>query len=391
MKKILHLIVFLLFAVSAAAQDIPEPYRAVALKVEELTGFPAREGNSITWYRDGDAFLADYFRDLSAAKESVEAEIYQFRHGGAGSAIRDALIAKALQGVKVSLVVENISNPREPYTFYNALRKAGADLLFYTNPDGRLWEILKDVNNRTHRKLIVLDHTIGYTGGMNWVEVIRHREDIHFRVEGPVVADMHRLLVETRERLGGASCSGGSQLSACGSITAQLVPGGRADYPVMGTLYAEAFRSARKSLYIRTPYFCPSKEILSVLKDAAGRGVDVRLYVPDGSDWPLADGIGKSYYKELMEAGVHIFECRGFFNHAKIFIVDGYLGCAGTVNLDQRSLNINEEDCLFLYGSQALEYLQADFERIQQLATELTVPPRRWPHRYLFRVFSPWM
>ena len=378
MKKVVPFIAALLAAVSLQAQELSLP-------------FPVRDGNQIEWFCTGDDYLASLYADLNAAQSFIEGEFYHLYNDGVGKTLQEIFIRKAREGVTVRILVDGIVNSRIPKTYFYKMRKAGVEVVFYDDPDDRLWELLDDVQNRTHRKIIVIDHRIGYTGGMNPIDEVREWGDVHMRVQGPVVADLHSLLDQSRVRRKGSDCPVEPVLAPAGDVTARLIVGGRADYPILEQLYAQTFQSARESIWIRTPYFCPPKSILSALKEAARRGVDVRIYLPKASDWPMVDSASKAFYKQLLEAGVHLYYCGGPFNHAKTFVVDGALGCAGTVNLDNRSLVINQEDGLFLYGPSALTFLLEDFARTKEAATEITKLPFAWPHRYFFLALYPWM
>lgn len=378
MKKLILWIIVLSLAVPLRAQELSLP-------------FPVRSGNQIEWFCTGDDYLASLYADLNAAQSFIESEFYHLYNDGVGKTLQEIFIRKAREGVIVRLLVDGMVNPHVPKTYFYKMRKAGVEVVFYDDPDARIWELLDDVQNRTHRKIIVIDHRIGYTGGMNPIDEVREWGDIHMRVQGPVVADLHSLLDQGRSRFKGSDCPVEPAPTPAGDVTARLIVGGRADYPILERLYEQTFQSARESIWIRTPYFCPPKSILSALKAAAQRGVDVRIYLPKASDWPMVDSAGKAFFKQLLEAGVHLYYCGGAFNHAKTFVVDGTLGCAGTVNLDNRSLVINQEDGLFLYGPSALSFLLEDYARTHAGATEITKVPFAWPHRYFFLALYPWM
>ncbi len=378
MKKAVLWIAALVSAVSLPAQELSLP-------------FPARSGNQIEWFCTGDDYLASLYADLNAAQSFIESEFYHLHNDEVGKTLQEIFIRKAREGVTVRMLVDGIVNSRVPKSYFYKMRKAGVEVVFYDDPDARIWELLDDVQNRTHRKIIVIDHRIGYTGGMNPIDEVREWGDIHMRVQGPVVADLHSLLDQGRSRFKGSDCPVEPAPTPAGDVTARLIVGGRADYPILERLYEQTFQSARESIWIRTPYFCPPKSILSALKAAAQRGVDVRIYLPKASDWPMVDSAGKAFFKQLLEAGVHLYYCGGAFNHAKTFVVDGTLGCAGTVNLDNRSLVINQEDGLFLYGPSALSFLLEDYARTHAGATEITKVPFAWPHRYFFLALYPWM
>lgn len=378
MKKVVSFIAALVTAFSLQAQELSLP-------------FPVRDGNQIEWFCTGDDYLTSLYADLNAAQSFIEGEFYHLYNDGVGKTLQEIFIRKAREGVTVRLLVDGMVNPRVPKTYFYEMRKAGVEVVFYDDPDSRVWELLDDVQNRTHRKIIIVDHRIGYTGGMNPIDEVREWGDIHMRVQGPVVADLHTLLDQTRSRFKGSDCPEEPALAPAGDVTARLIVGGRADYPILERLYGQTFQSARESIWIRTPYFCPPKSILAELKAAAQRGVDVRIYLPKASDWPMVDSASKAFYKQLLEAGVHLYQCGGAFNHAKTFVVDGTLGCAGTVNMDNRSLVINQEDGLFLYGPSALSFLLEDFARTHEEATEITKVPFAWPHRYFFLALYPWM
>lgn len=331
--------------------------------------FAPVEGNSLEIISDGPYMLDRLLDDLRGARESIELEFYWIKADKAGRQVREVLIERLRAGVPVRIIVDNVTAPIEPVAFYDKLRKAGAQLHFWTDPDKCLWTILGEIGVRDHRKIAVIDSRVCYTGGMNLSNDIYRWADTQIRLEGPVAVDFRRLFEKHWAQLGSTPAPEKAPAAPAGPSLAQLLPSG-------GKLLEEAFLraldGARDYIWLRSPYFCPPAPIREAMKAAAARGVDVRLMVPDKGDWRFMNEITKSYYQELVDAGIRVFENRHVYNHGKTFVSDDWLSYCGTVNLDERSFYTNYEDAVLFYDAHSAAGFKALFLEQQEACHEIT-------------------
>lgn len=334
------------------------------------TGFAPVAGNALEIISDGPYMLERLLEDVRSAQESIELEFYWIKVDQAGRQLREALVERMQAGVPVRIIVDNVTAPIEPVAFYDNLRKAGAELYFWTDPDKRLWTVLQEVGVRDHRKIAVIDSRICYTGGMNISNDIYRWADTQIRLEGPIARDL-RNLFEQHWALFSDTRVPESRASAekHGTALAQLLP---SQDNLLEETFVKALYAARDYFWLRSPYFCPPDRIRYAMKAAAARGVDVRLMVPDKGDWRFMNEITKSYYQELLDAGIKVYENRHIYNHGKTFVSDDWLSYCGTVNLDERSFHTNFEDAVLFYDAESAAGFRALFLEQQAACHEIT-------------------
>lgn len=348
MRKVLILITVLFGALQLQAQDSTVVFPPFARAITEQTGFAPVSGNALEIISDGPYMLERLLEDLSGAQESIELEFYWIKADKAGRQVREVLMERMAAGVPVRIIVDNVTAPIEPVAFYDKLRKAGARLYFWTDPEKRLWTIIGEVGIRDHRKIAVIDHRVCYTGGMNISNDIYRWADTQIRLEGPIAVDFLRLFEQHWTVVSGeeAPLAAPARAASAGNALAQLLP---SQDNLLEETFVQAIDSARHYIWLRTPYFCPPAAIREAMKNAAARGVDVRLMVPDKGDWRFMNEITKSYYQELLDAGIRVYENRHIYNHGKTFVSDDCLSYCGTVNMDERSFHTNYEDAVLFY------------------------------------------
>jgi len=389
MKKILTTLLLLFAFVSLSAQS----FREWADSLGTVTGFAPVGGNSVFFTKSGEEFFASVLRDVREARESINMEYYWIDNDPVGREFRDALIEKAREGVKVRVLFDNLVTPLSPELFFDKMRKAGIEVL--PAHDLKKMSLGKSISTvfleRDHRKIIVIDHRIGYTGGINFFKpAVYEWSDFAVRVEGPGAASMEHLVEEGWEHPGGTPFEVVPAKGA-GPVELQVVPG-RAD-PMSSEIYAQALRHARKYFYIQTPYFVPPQNVLDAIKDAARRGVDIRLLMTK-SDHAYMDELAREYYEELLALGIRISVTQGHFDHSKTFVADGTLFCCGSQNLDMRSFNINLEDGLYFYDESLARnytrhFLGLESEARQALPGENVAKGFRKAWRKFVGLFAP--
>ena len=297
--------------------------------------------------------------DILNAKESIHMEYFHFGIDKSSRRIRRLLMAKARQGVKVRFINENIANWPIPNIYFNSMRKAGVEVVNFS----RSWSLLRflmTLSYRDHRKIVVIDNRIGYTGGMNINDHYFYQwRDTHLRLTGEAVASLQYAFLDTWLAAGGQLNSAVNTFffhldkPSCGlplGALTQITPDDpTSPEPVLLTAYEWILNHAQSYVWFQSPYIAPPPSLISAMRNAAQRGVDVRVMVPEHCDTAIMRPINKSYYAELTEAGVQLYVRSGEFMHSKTIVCDDYLSCVGSANLDSRSFGIDYEINTFFY------------------------------------------
>lgn len=298
--------------------------------------------------------------DLICAKESIHMEYFHFGIDKSSRKIRQVLMEKARQGVKVRFINENIANWPIPNCYFRSMRKAGVEVVNFSDSRFSLLRFLMKLSYRDHRKIVVIDNRIGYTGGMNINDHYFYQwRDTHLRLTGEAVASLQYAFLDTWLASGGQLHSAVNSFffhldkpscgQSLGTLT-QITPDDpTSPDPVLLTAYEWILNHAQKYVWFQSPYIAPPPSLISAMRNAAQRGVDVRVMVPEHCDTAIMRPINKSYYAELTEAGVQFYVRSGEFMHSKTIVCDDYLSCVGSANLDYRSFGIDYEINTFFY------------------------------------------
>lgn len=298
--------------------------------------------------------------DLICAKESIHMEYFHFGIDKSSRKIRQVLMEKARQGVKVRFINENIANRPIPNCYFRSMRKAGVEVVNFSDSRFSLLRFLMTLSYRDHRKIVVIDNRIGYTGGMNINDHYFYQwRDTHLRLTGEAVASLQYAFLDTWLASGGQLHSAVNSFffhldkpscgQSLGTLT-QITPDDpTSPEPVLLTAYEWILNHAQKYVWFQSPYIAPPPSLISAMRNAAQRGVDVRVMVPEHCDTAIMRPINKSYYAELTEAGVQFYVRSGEFMHSKTIVCDDYLSCVGSANLDYRSFGIDYEINTFFY------------------------------------------
>ena len=307
-------------------------------------------------------------------------EYFHFGADKGSREVRDMLIKKAQEGVKVKFINENVANMPIIHRYYSSMKKGGVEVIRFTNVHHLLGDFLTKLNYRNHRKIVVIDGKIGYTGGMNINDhYFRQWRDTHLRIEGDAVASLQFIFLNSWVISGGKRDEPYSFYfpEADPQEDNRLVqiiadePG--LNFHPIETSYEWALLHAKDYFYIQTPYFVPSKPVLSALKAAALSGVDVRIMIPMHADTFFMGPANKSFFQECLSSGIRIFLRDGEFMHAKTFVTDDYLSCVGTANVDNRSFSLNYEDNAYLYDRELALECKAIFENDLKQCEEVTI------------------
>jgi cardiolipin synthase len=368
---------------------------------ETIVGSPLTTGNKVRLLLDGPATYQAMFAAILAAKDHINLETYIMDDDDVGQRFAQALIDKQQHGVQVNLIHDSVGTIGTPAAFFKRLTDSGIQVLEF-NPINPLtarkgWEL----NQRDHRKLLVVDGSIAFLGGINISSVysggsfgkITHSHsdgttawrDTDLQLQGPVVAELQKLFLATWISQKGAPLAERNYFPKPQTVGRQVVRaiGSAPDEPV-SLIYAtllSAIRSADTSIYLTNAYFAPDPQLMSALELAAKRGVDVQLILPSKSDSWLVFHAGRSYYTQLLDAGVKIFERRGVILHAKTALIDGVWSTVGSTNLDWRSFLHNYELNAVVLGAEFGDQVQTMFDA--DLAASNAITPEQWRRREL--------
>ena len=344
-------------------------------------GIPFFDGNRIDLLNNGDAFYPAMLRDIELAERSITIEAYIYWAGEIGLKFARALAAAAARGVKVKLLLDAIGSQSIGNEIVKILQDGGCHLGWY-NPV-RLTR-LRRINHRTHRKSLIIDGRVGYTGGAGiadqWTGNAhddKHWRDIQVRIEGPAVLPLqsgfaHNWLECTGELVTGPDFY--PTLTPAGPLSLQTIMSspetGASSVRVM---YFLAISSARKTIDIANPYFVPDHASIDLLRDAVKRGVRVRVMVAGSSNDTLITRLNSlRLYGALLKVGVHVLEYNRTMMHHKTMVVDGLWSTVGTTNFDNRSFSHNEENNVCLCDHAFATQLTETFERDVQVCDVIT-------------------
>ena len=359
--------------------DRPEAQRLMRLAARLTRAWPTY-GNDIELLTDTNRTLGLIEQTLLNARESIHLEYYIWRPDRTGMRLRDLLIRRAREGVRVRFLYDGFGSFWLTQRFFRSMREAGIEIATFL-PGQTLRERLS-WNLRNHRKIIVVDGRVAFTGGMNIGDEYIGRDssigfwrDAHLRIVGPEVREHQRIFAEdwffaTGKRLLGDESF--PPLSPCGSAIAQTISGGPADdASVFQALMLEAIGEAQERLLLVTSYFAPPTTIVAALENAAFRGVRVRLLVSGYMNlrWPLL--AGRSAYDSLLKAGVEIFEYQRGLMHSKTLTIDGHWSLVGSANVDCRSMFLNFEAGVAMYDKEIASQLEQQFERDARDSTQI--------------------
>lgn len=354
---------------------------------------------------DGGATYDALLADVAGARAHVHLEYYIFHPDHAGTALRDALIERARAGVRVRLLVDAVGSA-QARRFFSGLIDAGGEVSwFHPTQFGRVWQ-RPWLNLRNHRKIVVIDGRIGYTGGINISDDQdeRRREDayrdLHLRLEGEAVRRLQKVFVEDWLYANGdEACIGeiAAQTPACarGPIATQVLSSGPdSPWEAIHRLHVSAIHAARARVWLVTPYFVPGEAAMMALTSAALAGLDVRLLLPRRCDSLLVTLAARSYFDALMEAGVKVYEYGPRLLHSKALVVDDSLALVGSANFDNRSFRLNfEVSVLFddaALAAQLARHVESEFARARRVRARRDRPllRERLPEA-LARLLSP--
>ena len=376
--------------------------------MQSVSGSLLVAGNKVTLLIDGKATYAAMFEAIQNAKDHINFETFIFEDDEVGKQFSDLLIRKSAEGVQVNLIYDSFGSMNTPIGFFQRLRDGGVLVLEFNpvNP----WKVLVGkkwaLRHRDHRKILVVDGAIAFTGGVNVSAVYSgssagrsRREkkdepwrDTHVRIEGPAALRLQWLFMKTWERQKGPALPGRDYfpyVERAGNTLVRVVgsiPG--ESNRLIFMMYISAITHAENSIYLTTPYFVPDDQMLKALTDAAARGLDVKILLPGYSDSALVFYASRHYYARLLKAGVQLFERRGGMLHAKTAVIDDVWSTVGSSNLDNESFLTNDEANAVILGRDFADSMQAMFEKDLEESDQITLA--EWEKRSLDNRLKEW-
>ena len=392
--------------VSRYHNGLPERFAKVVALLSEADGARFVEGNNVDVFTTGSDAFKSLYNDIEQAKEHIHVEFYIIENDKLGNCFRELLERKAREGVRVRVIYDYLGGWKLPISWRMSLKEAGAFIHPFLAADNFFKFTL--LNYRNHRKLVVIDGKVAYTGGMNLAERYRWGNglglwrDTFVRVEGPAVHSMQYSFLVDWSFVDGRIVTDKKYYPELpyfenGECVQVVTSGPDSDWRSVMQGIVAAVSKAEKEILIHTPYYMPPEPVMNALETAALSGVRVRVMIPERNDSRIVAAAGRSYIESLLRAGVEVYYYRNNFLHSKEIVVDGFLSIVGTANMDHRSYEQNFEIAAFVYGENTARCLVEGFERDMLSSRKLNVNiwhHRKWYKRYaesLARLFSPLM
>ncbi|WP_426196856.1 cardiolipin synthase [Massilia sp. DWR3-1-1] len=384
--------------------------KALAIQEEAATGVPLIAGNKVTLLIDGPATMKEMMAAVREAKSTVNLETYIFDQDELGLQFADLLIEKRRQGLTVNVMYDSVGTLSVPQAFFERMKAGGVNLLAFNpvNPVARVgkWE----VNNRDHRKLLVVDGITAFTGGINISSDYANSSffgasrrptelgnrkigwrDTHVKVEGPAVAAFQYSFVNNWVHQDAGELPEANYfppLSALGDkVVRVLATDPDKGYEIYKSLVL-AIGESKKTVHITSAYFVPDQQIVDALIAAARRGVDVRLVLPGVTDHGLVLHAGRAFYDELLAGGVRIHQLQVAVLHAKTAVIDGTWSTVGSANIDRRSFIHNYELNLIVLDPAFGQEMERTFS--EDLRDSKEVSREQWSRRPMSDRIKEW-
>lgn len=337
-----------------------------------VNAFPLRQRNAVTFYHETTEAFAALLAAIEAARDHVHLEFFIFRSDATGMRLIELLGRKAADGVEIRLLYDAMGCMHLKRNCFEPLVRAGGQVVAFLPLN--LWRSRIQVHLRNHRKIVIVDGKVGFTGGMNIGDEYLHQSerfgywrDFFMRLEGPAVADLRQIFNEDWEFAGQHAPKGDRyfpEVREAGNSAVQVARSGP-DQPIntIREILFMAMLGARERLWLASPYFIPDSGLLDALRVARYRGVDVRLLTLRKPDHFLSYHASRFYYTELLEMGVAIYLYAKGMMHSKLMLVDDKVALVGSANLDYRSLRLNFEAGVLLPDRELIKQLEVAYQR----------------------------
>lgn len=380
---------------------------ALAKLEEAATGSPLIAGNKVTLLYDGPDTMKAMIEAIKQAKNHINLETYIFDQDELGQSFANLLIERQRAGVQVNIIYDSVGTIGVPQEFFDNMKNAGIHLLAFNpvNPFKLIgpWQ----PNNRDHRKILVVDGKVAFTGGVNIsrsygassiVHAKKRRKtqvgwrDTHIRIEGPAVAALQWTFLNNWVSQNAPELPDNDFFPPLPEVGNKLVrvlasePGGNFD---IYKAYLIAIREAKKSIHITCAYFVPDAQTLKALQQAAQRGVEVKLILPSVTDSDLVRHASESFYSEILASGIKIYQLKIAVLHAKTAVIDGVWGTVGSTNIDTRSFLHNKEINVIVFDEEFGAALEKAFSEDLSYSKEITAAS--WAQRPAANQIKEWM
>ena len=366
-----------------------------------LPGPPLTTGNRLTLLENGDGIFPPMLAAIAAAKKTVNFEAYIFYSDEVGDRFRDAFIERAQQGVEVRVLLDAVGSPGRKLksSDVDMMKRAGVRLeFFHSRKPWKIWVL----NHRNHRRVLVVDGKVGFTGGVGFAKEWAgnadspdHWRETQVKVEGPAVRGLQRAFQENWSEVTAEPLVGEEffpDIPPAGSSSAAVFPSSPlAAISGAERVYAVSIAAASREIWIGNSYFIPDDASTQLLVAAKKRGVDVRVIVPtdEHSDVPATKAAGRWWFGPLLQGGVRMFEYEPTMFHPKTMVVDGIFSTVGSANFDERSFHRNEEINVFVYDEGFGGEMRKSFERDLAHCNEYTL--QMWNERPVTKRITEWL
>ncbi|NVO04677.1 MAG: cardiolipin synthase [Rhodoferax sp.] len=381
--------------------------QALAATEELATSQPLIAGNQVTLLYDGPQTVAAMTRAIAAAHNHINLETYIFDADAVGTAMADLLIERQRAGVQVHIIYDAVGTLGTPQAFFERMRAAGIQLLAF-NPVNPLKVLLPwELNQRDHRKLLVVDGRVAFTGGVNISSSYANSSlfrahthshgtvgwrDTHVQIEGPAVAALQWEFLNHWANQQGPALGDSDFFPApqvAGTTLLRVLASEPEGAQEIYRAYLLAIRSAKKSVHITAAYFAPDPLVLRALQEAAQRGVEVTLVLPAVRESSLVFYAGHALYSELLQSGIHLYQLQVTVLHAKTAVVDGVWSTVGSANMDTRSFLHNHELNVVVFDPAFGQAMESAFAEDLRLSTPMTLA--QWEQRPLSERLKEWL
>jgi cardiolipin synthase len=353
-------------------EELPAENRELAVMLQKGLNSPLTRRNKLKLLINGEEKFPEVLEDIRNAKQHIHIQYYIFAQDKIGEQIEELLIKKATEGVKVRFIYDDFGSPNIKKKIEDRMRKAGIEI--YPFQKVMFYLLANRLNYRNHRKTLIIDGQTAFTGGINVCDKYINNgtnklfwRDTHLRIDGPGVFYLQYLFLADWK----FCCNEDVELDEFqfpipathkeDSFLQVAASGPESKQPSVQFSLLQSIFLAKKEILITTPYFIPGDSILEALKIAALSGLSVKLLVPGVCDSKLVNAASKSYYEDLLCAGVEVHVYKKGFIHAKTLVADGNLSIIGTANMDYRSFELNFEANVLLYDRPFAEELRSVF------------------------------
>lgn len=375
------------------SDDIPEQFDQSARMLKTINDAALLGNNKIVFFSEGIKKFTHFFEDIKNAIHHVHILYYKIYDDNIGNQLKQLLIQKAAEGVEVRLIYDDVGSLRAKKSFFEDMKKNGVKVESYL--EVRVPRLSRSLNYRNHRKLAIIDGKIGYIGGMNvgncYVEGVKWGiwRDMHIRIEGNGVLGLQKIFsidwhVCNKTILNDAKYY--PYINNHGPAPMQIISSGPVDvHNCIERGMFQAINVAKENIYIQTPYFIPSENILYALQTAAIRGVEIHIMIPKKSDNFFVDGATYSFVRELLRYNINVYLFNAGFIHSKCIVIDQLLTITGSANMDIRSFELSFETSAFIYDKNTAIKAVEIFSNDTKLSD--LVNPDEWIKRPVIRRF----